>query len=45
MKIDNKLLELPKKTKQKKTPKKIGFKHLVNSDNFPSRWNFYLFNI
>lgn len=30
MKIDNKLLELP----PKKT-KKIGFKHLVNSDNFP----------
>ena len=43
MKIDNKLLELPKKKKQ--NPKKIGFKHLVNSDNFPSRWNFYLFNI
>lgn len=41
MKIDHKLLELQKKKKTKK----IGFKHLVNSDNFPSRWNFYLFNI
>lgn len=36
MKIDNKLLELPPPKKKKKT-KKIGFKHLVNSDNFPSR--------
>lgn len=33
MKIDNKLLELPPPQKTKK----IGFKYLVNSDNFPSR--------